>query len=183
MDHEVLLAILKEKIKDKHTLKLLAGIINSFGSQGHAGKGLPIGNLTSQLFANIYMNEFDQFMKHKLKIKHYVRYTDDFVIVHESKPYLEELLPKIRQFLADDLKLELHPTKISIRKYIAGVDFLGYVVLPYHINLRTKTKRRIIARGNAKNLPSYLGVLSHANSYKIQQELKTKVWRGVKVLE
>jgi len=157
-----------------------------------ANCGLPIGNLTSQLFANIYLNEFDYFVKHELKIKHYLRYTDDFVIVDKDENKLVELLPVLKQFLAKKLKLELHPNKVKIRKFSQGVDFLGYVVLPNRIQLRTKTKRRIFSKmklrvkeyRNGKigeytleqSLNSYLGTMSHANSFQTQEELKNKFW-------
>ncbi len=187
VDHTILLKILAKRIKNEPTLELLGEIIKGFSTSGKPGKGLPIGNLTSQLFANIYMNEFDQFIKHELKIKHYLRYTDDFIIVSDSAEYLGSLLPKIQEFLSAQLGLQLHPSKISIRKFSQGIDFLGYVILPRHIQLRTKTKRRIkrklSGRTNHYNAgliseyslnqtwQSYLGVLSHANSYKLRQEL------------
>src|SRR6266478_1774253 len=136
---------------------------------------MPIGNLTSQLFANIYMNEFDEFVKQILKVRNYVRYTDDFVIVSENKEYLENLLRPIKWFLQEKLKLSLHPNKVSLRKYRQGIDFLGYVILPHHIVLRTKTKRRIIKRLNKNNLSSYLGVLYHANSFGLEKYLRKKV--------
>ena len=86
-------------------------------------KGLLIGNLTSQLFANIYLNELDQFVKQKIKIKDYVRYTDDFVIVAEKPCDLKEIINPIQLFLKDELKLEIHPQKISINKFCQGADF------------------------------------------------------------
>jgi len=157
-----------------------------------SNKGLPIGNLTSQLFANIYLNEFDQFIKHNLKVKHYVRYTDDFIIVGENKQYLESLLPSIKIFLKDKLKLTLHPNKVTLCKLSGGVDFLGYVVLVYYKLLRAKTKLRIFKKlkkriceyKNGKiskiilenSLQSYLGVFSHANTYKLTKELKNQFW-------
>lgn len=149
---------------------------------------MPIGNLTSQLFANIYMNELDQFVKHELRIKYYARYTDDFVIVSEDRNYLGGLIPRIAQFLEAKLALALHPNKVSIRKYRQGADFLGYVVLPGHIKLRTRTKRRVfrklrervhacrngvITEESARaTLQSYLGVLSHADAYELSEELR-----------
>ncbi|MGH7156544.1 MAG: reverse transcriptase domain-containing protein [Candidatus Saccharimonadales bacterium] len=183
VDHAVLLTILQRKIKDERTIDLLVDIIDSFAANGQPCKGLLIGNLTSQLFANIYMNELDQFIKHDLKVKYYLRYTDDFIIVSSDKHYLGNLLPKIEDFLSSSLKLRTHPRKITIRKYISGIDFLGYVILPHYVKLRTKTKRRVLAKANHKNLPSYLGVCSHANTYKLQQELLLKTLLGVEMLE
>ena len=137
--------------------------------------GIPIGNLTSQLFANIYLNELDQFVKHKLKVKHYLRYTDDFMILHQNKNYLKELLPEIAEFLREKLKLNLHPNKVFIRKLSQGIDFLGYVVLPYHKILRTKTKKRIFKKVSDKNLQSYLGVLKHCDGYKLRLKVFKKL--------
>ena len=180
-------------------MKLLREIIDSFiASRPNLfdRRGIPIGNLTSQIFANIYMNEFDQFIKHDLKIKYYARYTDDFIIVSSDKTYLENLIPKIQHFLRTNLFLELHPKKIHITKHNRGVDFLGYVILPNSIKLRTNTKRRILRKLKENihrhrngeiseltlnsSLHSYLGVLSHANAYELSQELQNKFWFWLK---
>lgn len=187
VDHRILLAVLKRRIQDKRTIRLLKGIIDSFVTQCARSSGLPIGNLTSQLFANVYMNELDQFIKHKLKVRHYVRYTDDFIVVSDSVDYLNSLLPEIEKFLATNLRLRLHPNKISIRKFSQGVDFLGYVILPHHILLRTKTRRRLERKLSQRTAQyaigiisqesfnqtwqSYKGTLSHANSYKLSQKI------------
>lgn len=190
IDHDILLSLLKNKVKDENTIWLLKEIIASHYSQRlslFTYKGLPIGNLTSQLFANIYLNELDQFVKQTLRIKHYARYTDDFVIVSKDEKELQNLLLPIRDFLQKKLALDLHPGKISIRKVGQGVDFLGLVIFPHHRLLRTKTKQRVfrklrtrVLEYNAKKieeekllhcLQSYLGVLSHAQSYKLRQKL------------
>ncbi|MEK7390590.1 MAG: RNA-directed DNA polymerase, partial [Patescibacteria group bacterium] len=155
-------------------------------------RGVPIGNLTSQIFANIYMNEFDQFMKHELKMEHYARYTDDFVIISTDKTYLESLLSPIEDFLRSNLFLDLHPKKINLRKHHHGIDFLGYVILPEHIKMRTKTKRKIPRklRENVRlyksgaiseltlksSLHSYMGVISHADAYMFGQDMRNKFW-------
>jgi retron-type reverse transcriptase len=169
VDHGILLNILGRRIKDERVMALLTNIIRSFSL------GIPIGNLTSQLFANVYMNEFDQFMKHTLRIKHYVRYTDDFVIVAQDEASLRALFSPIASFLHQYLQLSLHPYKMSIRKYRQGIDFLGYVLLPHHRMLRTKTKRRIFRKlsenATPQSLQSYLGVLSHANAHRLSQKL------------
>jgi len=195
IDHEILLGIIRKRIRDANAVWLLEEIIESFTSRYSnlfERKGLPIGNLTSQLFANIYLNEFDQFIRHKLKVKNYIRYTDDFVIVAGNKPYLENLITSIRIFLSNKLALELHPKKITIRKFHQGIDFLGYIILPYCRLLRTKTRQRIFKKLKKRieeykqgkinkktleqSLQSYLGVLSHANTYELGQELKNQFW-------
>lgn len=130
------------------------------------------------------MNELDQFIKHQLRVKYYIRYADDFVILSMDRAYLEGLIQKIEQFLNNKLKLSLHPNKISIRKYTQGIDILGYIVLPHYILPRTKTKKRVFQKLKSKirndnfnqSLQSYLGYLSHANSYKLTQELKNRIW-------
>jgi len=173
VNHDTLKAILKSYISDDKILFLLWVIIDSFSVR--AGIGLPLGNLTSQLFVNIYMNEFDQFMKHKLKAKYYIRYADDFVVMSHDKSRLQELLPKIGDFLQERLRLDLHPNKISIRTIASGVDFLGWVHFPDHRVLRMTTKKRMLKRIKAKQdistTQSYLGLISHGNTKKLEKEI------------
>lgn len=173
IDQGVLLEILDSRIEDKRIVTLLKNIISSFNS-GKAGVGLPLGNLTSQLFCNVYMNEFDQFVKHRLKAKYYIRYADDFVILADDKGCLQELLPKLADFLEEKLKLVFHPDKVFIKTVASGVDFLGWVQFPCHRVLRTVTKRRMLKKVGAKNMISYLGMLKHGNSHKIQVEITSK---------
>jgi len=139
------------------------------------GKGIPIGNLTSQLFANIYLHELDKFVKHELKVKYYLRYCDDFVILSNNTEELQVLVGKIELFLSEKLNLILHPDKVSIRKLKQGIDFLGYIVLPYHTVLRTKTKKRMFKKVNQNNISSYTGLLSHCDAYVLQKELLEKL--------
>ena len=154
-------------------------------------KGLPIGNITSQIFANIYLDQLDYFIKHELRIKHYFRYADDFIIVHSNSTYLTILAGKIQAFLKEELDLELHPNKVEIRKLSQGIDFLGYVILPHYIVLRTKTKHRMfrnIKQNKEKlklglisqetfnqSLQSYLGILTHCKGKKIFLEVEKMV--------
>lgn len=165
VDQDILLKILERKINCPETIELLSIVIRSFP------QGIPLGNLTSQLFSNVYMDVFDQFVKRRLGIKYYVRYADDFLILDQCRENLENLIPVLRDFLATNLKLELHPNKILLRKWHSGVDFLGYNSFPHHRVLRTKTKKRMFFKVAAKNIASYLGVLSHANSYKLKENL------------
>jgi len=165
INQEILLDLIKTKIKDENALWLVEKVIRSFP------KGLPLGNITSQLFANIYLNELDKFVKHKLKIKYYIRYCDDFLILSGDKPYLDDLIQEIDNFLGNSLKLSLHPDKIMIKKYNQGIDFLGYVSFPYHKILRVKTRKRIFKNIKRKNLQSYLGVLKHCNSHKLKGKI------------
>jgi len=186
VDHGTLLGLIRKKITDEKVLRLISDIIGSF--EKDKSRGLPLGNVTSQLFANIYLNELDQFVKHNLRIKHYLRYCDDFIILSEDREYLERLVGPVNIFLSANLKLLLHPDKITIRKYRQGIDWLGYIIFPYHRILRTKTKRRILRkiankykdlRSNLvspkslnQSLQSYFGVLKHCRGYKIYQKIK-----------
>jgi len=133
------------------------------------------GNVISQLFANIYLNELDQFVKRGLKVKYYIRYCDDFVVLGENLDYLAEISGRISNFLIQRLKLYLHPDKVITRKYHQGIDFLGYVVLPHCKVLRISTKRRMLRKVSKENLVSYLGVLKHCSGY----NLKIKVLKRV----
>ena len=102
--------------------------------------GLPIGNLTSQLFGNVYLNEFDHWIKNELNIQYYGRYVDDFVLIHPDKEYLKSLIPKISNFLLSNLQLTLHPNKIYLQHYTKGVQFLGAKIKPYRIYIGNRTK-------------------------------------------
>src|SRR3989338_584541 len=113
---------------------------------GERTRGMPLGSHTSQFFANLYLNELDQFVKHELKIKYYIRYVDDFVILHRSKEVLEIYKNKINEFLISDLKLQLHPDKSNIIPLSNGVPLLGFRVFYHHRLLRKKSVRRINAR-------------------------------------
>ena len=154
IDQNVLINILQKHINDENVINLLKKIIFSFKPNG-----LPLGNLTSQLFANMYLNELDQFVKHKLKLKYYIRYADDFVILSEDKNCLENLIPWIAHFLQDELKLQLHPDKVFIKTLNSGVDFLGWVNFPDYRILRAKTRERMFKRikksSSAETLNSY----------------------------
>lgn len=171
IDHKVLLSILETYIKDKEVTDLLREIIESHSSFG-VGVGLPLGNLTSQLFVNVYLNELDQYIKHRLRVKYYIRYADDFVILSQNGEHLERICLGIGSFLAENLKLKLNLDKTSVKTLASGVDFLGYVVLPHHTVLRTKTKKRMFQRVNEKNLPSYLGILTHCDGYGLEEKVK-----------
>lgn len=195
VNHKELLKILTERIKDQDFLNLLEKIIGSFYSDKTIDltdkKGIPIGNLTSQFFSNVYLNEFDQYIKHILKVKYYLRYADDFAFVSHDKTYLLNLIGPIRKYLKQELDLELHPRKIILGKFSSGVDFLGYIIFPKYILPRTKTKRRLLRKirekikqfkaGNitkeslTQTIQSYYGFLIHANTYKFKQQLQNLI--------
>lgn len=170
IDQKILLGIATKFIPDERIIGLIREILGSFQST-RPGVGLPLGNLTSQLLVNVYMNEFDQFVKHKLKAKYYIRYADDFVFLSENKEWLENILPIVKEFLNNRLKLSLHPDKVYIKTISSGVDFLGWIHFSDHRVLRASSKRRMIRNLNEeKTLPrviSYRGLLSHGNAHKL----------------
>jgi len=179
VDQNVLKEILRKHITCPRTMNVVESVINSFS----VVKGIPLGNLTSQLFINIYLNELDQYIKRELKAGMYIRYADDFVIFSRDKKYLENLLPKISEFLNNNLKLNLHPDKVFIKTIASGVDFLGWVHFPRYRVLRTTTKKRAVkALSNNPKQPvqaSYLGLLKHGNTYKITKIFplsNTAIW-------
>ena len=170
----ILTEIITRYIPDTDIVWLISKIVESFHST-RKGVGLPLGNLTSQLLVNVYMNTFDQFIKHALKAQYYIRYADDFIILSQDKKWLLNILPKAKDFLWDELHLELHPKKVSIRTIASGVDFLGWVHFIDHRVLRTTTKRRMMKKltGTKSNetIQSYLGLLTHGNAYKIRDKI------------
>ncbi|OGJ60711.1 hypothetical protein A3C37_00765 [Candidatus Peribacteria bacterium RIFCSPHIGHO2_02_FULL_53_20] len=175
INHDILMRILRRRVTDNDTLWLLQQVITSFHAGGRREVGLPLGNLTSQLFVNIYMNVFDQFAKRTLKARHYIRYADDFVFLHPDRAHLERLLLGIAEFLESELRLSLHPNKVTIKTFSSGVDFLGWVHFSDHRVLRTATKKRMF-RKLQQNLSdeavaSYIGLLSHGNAYKLRKQL------------
>ena len=156
----------------------------------HANCGFPIGNLTSQLFGNIYLNEFDHFVKRDLRIRYYGRYVDDFVLVHQDKEYLKSLIPKMKEYLRDHLQLELHPNKIYLQHYSKGVKYLGAVIKPYRIYIANRTKGNFfeaienqnqIARDHKptmeeqkkflNSMNSYLGIMKHYKTYGLRKRM------------
>lgn len=186
ISQDILINLIKKKIVDENVLWLIKEIIKSYSTKENTG--VPLGNITSQLFANIYLNELDKFIKNKLKEKYYVRYCDDFIILDSDKRHLEGLTSKIENFLECNLRLSLHPDKITIREYYKGVDFLGFVNFPCHRVLRVKTKKRMFRKivgehdrlkaGEITNkhynqmFQSYLGMIKHCNSHKLGLEIK-----------
>jgi RNA-directed DNA polymerase len=177
IDHKILINILKDYLPDENIVWLLTKVIDSF--QAENDKGLPLGNLTSQLFANVYLNEFDRFIKHKIKAKFYIRYADDFVILSDDMAWLENQVPIIKEFLWARLNLEVHPNKLFIKTMSSGVDFLGWINFPGYKVLRRATKMRMFRKlkensYKEESLNSYLGMISHGDAFKIKKDLLNK---------
>jgi len=183
IDHQILINIIKRKIKDKKVIWLIKQIL----SVNNKTKGMPLGNLTSQFFANLYLNELDAYAKHKLKAKYYIRYVDDFVILHESKEQLEKWKNKIDRFLKEKLKIELHPSKSHVLRLNGGINFLGFRIFYYHKllrksnlknfnrkfnNLKILFNEEVIGREKALgSLEGWLAYCSHANTHKYRKHL------------
>ena len=155
------------------------------------GHGLPIGNLTSQLFSNIYLTPFDNYVKRTLGIKHYGRYVDDFFLIHEDREVLKALIPQLRDYLWNTINVRLHPNKIVLQHYSKGVEFLGAVVKPGRIYIQNRAKRKFASemyyweKGLGDNgeppdgyllqmrasINSYLGIMQHFCSMNIKKEI------------
>lgn len=180
IDHRILLSILRQYIPEQEILWLLKNIIDSFATPGLDDVGLPLGNLTSQLFANIYLNKFDQWVKHTLKACYYIRYADDFAFLSPGRNWLEGSLNEVRLFLQINLKLQLHPDKIFIKTLASGIDFLGWVHFSHHRVLRTKTKQRMLRKitesPTNETIQSYFGLLGHGNAAKLRVAVAGVYW-------
>ncbi len=113
---------------------------------GFCRKGMPLGNLTSQFFANVYLNDLDYFVKHTLKAKYYIRYVDDFVILHRSKSQLEIWKSQIDEFLKERLRIELHPQKSKIISLSRGVDFVGFRNYGHFRLIRMRNVRKMYSK-------------------------------------
>jgi retron-type reverse transcriptase len=187
VNQEVLLKIIKKKITDKRVIWLIEQIIKNHQSE-KMGEGMPLGNLTSQFFANVYLNELDYFIKHKLKAKYYIRYVDDFVILHNSKEQLEEWKIEIDGFLKQKLKIELHTQKSQVCPLSRGIDFVGFRNFYYFKLLRKRNIRKMFAKieeykrdeiSKEKMLESFHGWDAYAKwaeSYKLRREIVGKLY-------
>ena len=192
IDHDILKTLLRRVIKDPDFLWLLDEIIDSHNGISTPQKGLPIGNVTSQVFANIYLHELDTYMKHTLREPYYLRYSDDFICLSTNRAHLESLVGIIRRFLDQHLRLTLHPQKIHLVKLNQGIDFLGYVQFKHHRLLRQTTQNRLIRKLVQTNwdylnqtcsfmslfqsTQSYKGLMSHANTFRLEQRLHTSIF-------
>ena len=168
VNHHILYEILKRKIRDARALSLLEKIIDSFEIK--TGVGIPIGNLTSQIFSNIYLNELDRFIKHQLKCKAYLRYGDDFVIFNRNRDSLLQIRAQIINFIENKLKLNLHAKNNLVIKTKHGLKFLGVVLYPNSRKLNKRSRIRIKYRINPRNSGSYWGIISkHETSKKLKE--------------
>ncbi|MFH1326875.1 MAG: reverse transcriptase domain-containing protein [archaeon] len=193
VNHSILIKIMKRRIVDKKVVWLIKKILANLpaGKLGERtsldNKGMPLGNLTSQFFANVYLNELDYFVKHKLKAKYYIRYVDDFVILHKNKKQLKELKKEIDGFLKSKLKIQLHPDKSRVKSLSNGLDFVGFRIFYYFRLLRARNIRNILYKikkykeGEAlreKILEVFQGWNAYAkrgNTFKLRRNIAKKI--------
>jgi RNA-directed DNA polymerase len=190
IDQKILLEIIEKKIKDKKVIWLIKRILENHKTQ-IVGKGMPLGNLTSQFFANVYLNELDHFVKHNLKAKYYLRYVDDFVLLHRDKKILEKWKEEINLFLKSNLKIEFHPDKTKIFPVHKGLTMLGFRVFNHYRLLKKSNARRIWKRINIfdrafrdkkmsgealrESINGWLAYAEFANTYKLRNKVIAKV--------
>jgi len=141
IDHTILLSIIKRTIKDDRIIWLIRVVLSNYKAKSDS-VGMPLGNLTSQFFANVYLNDLDYFIKYELRVKYYIRYVDDFVILHKSKEQLEIYMKEIDSFLTNKLNLKLHSEKSKIFSLYKGVNFLGLKIFPNHKSIQQKNIRK-----------------------------------------
>jgi hypothetical protein len=163
VDHRILLKIISRKIKDEKALELMEKVIKS------NAVGIPIGNLTSQIFANIYLNELDRYVKHIIKPQFYLRYGDDFILIEKNRLILEEYRKKVEFFLAENLHLKINEKSDIIIRAKLGLHFLGVDIFPQGRKLRKRNWRRATEKLNYDNFASYGGLVKkHCNSKKVK---------------
>ncbi len=191
IDHEILLNLIRKKIKCNKTIWLIKKILENYENKFRPQKGMPLGNLTSQFFANIYLNELDKFVKHKLKVQYYIRYVDDFVILHYSKKQLYDWKEAVDNYLKSELKIELHKDKSMVVSLGRVVSFVGFRVF-YHYKLLKKFNRRNIPCRLAKfhelflekrmnydkiyeSMQGSFAYMHHANTYWLRNKLVNQI--------
>ena len=181
VNQQTLINIIKKKIKDKQLISLINKVLKN-----HSDKiGMPLGNQTSQFFANVYLNELDQFVKNELKAKYYIRYVDDFIILHNNKQLLEKHKQKISNFLNKELQLELHKTKSKVIPLNKGILFLGFRIFYYHKLLRKAniiTMKKKLLQTNYDKVYEFLEgwcvYASQGNTYNLRNKIIKSISKG-----
>lgn len=190
ISHEILMQIIQNKINDKKVLWLIKTILANY-TASQPGKGMPLGNLTSQFFANVYLNELDYFVKNELRAEYYIRYVDDFVILHKEKSVLEEYVHRINLFLMERLGIKLHPEKSKILSLDRGIGFLGFRVFHNHRLLKKSNLRKMRSRlQSLKNeynkglmcydevyasIEGWMAYAGHANTYNLRRGIASQI--------
>ena len=190
VDHEILLQIIQKKIKDEKVVWLIRQILSNLPekSKSERALGMPLGNLTSQFFANLYLNELDYFVKHALKVTFYIRYVDDFIILSNSKEQLFLWNFKISNFLREKLKLELHPKKSRVIQLSRGIDFVGFRNFDHHRLLRERSIKKMtsqidLSSKDKLSFPKLLEIFQGwqayskwANAFKLRKRIVRKIY-------
>ena len=187
MDHDVLKAMWRRKLKDKLLLELIDRIIDHPVPGGLPGRGVPIGNLASQCFANLYLGELDHFVKERLRLPGYVRYMDDIAVFADDKPRLQRTLASIREYLGEKLRIELREERTRVAPVSQGVPYLGFRVFPALVRLDgrkwARLRRRVRGREAgfmrgasdeddlAQRVRSMVGHVSHVESLVARRQL------------
>lgn len=189
VDHQILLGKIRNRIEDEKIIWLIETIVKNHKTQ-NLGKGMPLGNLTSQFFANFYLDEFDYFVKHELKAKYYLRYVDDFILLDLNQKVLIEWKNKIEEFLEKKLEIKLHPEKSRIIPLRKGITLLGFRIFSKHKMLKKSNARRVwnrlekfkkkydkgeISRAEVlQSLEGWLAYAKFANTYKFRKRIVAK---------
>lgn len=174
--HDVLMDAILKNMRDERLSRLFRLIIKSYSALETSSCGLPLGNVASQLFTNIYLNDFDHFVKEKLRMRWYIRFCDDFVIVHREREVLEEIVPKLQKYLLEQRALKLHPNKVQIRKISHGIDFIGCVFTAALSRNTDKDKEKNFSQNTAFDA---LAAEWHLSKGKIQT-ITAILFRGIK---
>jgi len=189
VDHAVLLGRLERRVGDGRLLNLL-GTLVTHGAE-RPGCGIPIGSLTSQLFANVYLDALDHFVKERLRVRHYLRYMDDFLLLASDRREARDRLGQVREFLTEQLRLELNPRRVSVAPISEPCDLLGYV---HHADGRTRVRRRSVRRlwrrvpalgrrvaareidpDDARaSVASWFGLAAHADAFRLSKSMFTQ---------
>lgn len=180
VNKEKLKRILSHRIKDEKTFKLLCVIIDSFHSDKGANKGIPIGNLTSQIFSNIYLNELDRFVEYKIKPKAYLRYGDDFILMESDLEDLISMKRQVELFIKNTLDMKINHKSEAITKAKHGLKFLGAVIYPKNRTLNKRNENKIPKNLNSKNIPSYHGIVSQNGSRKFKKKF---LWQILEIIQ
>ena len=190
VQHEILLKIINKKISNSKILWLIKKILSNHRTMKE-GTGMPLGNLTSQFFANVYLNELDQFVKHKLKAEYYIRYVDDFVIFSQKRGLLKKYKQKINAYLNQELALILHPDKSRIIPINRGTEFLGFKIFSHHKMPKKKNRKKFIRKIKDlckkyderkisydkiyDTIEGWISYAKNANTYKLRKKILKKI--------
>ena len=193
IDHNLSINIIRKKVSDERIIWLIKMILANYSSK-QTDAGMPLGNLTSQFFANVYLNELDQFVKHKLRARYYIRYVDDFILLEKDRRKLEFQKEKIHKFLKSELNLQLHPDKSKIFRLGNSLSFLGFRIFYHHKLLKKSSirkmkfilkvlkesyyKKELDYDGVCNSLEGWLAHAKNANTYKIRKNVLADFERG-----